>query len=93
MLLSNDADATPLPDSEDITNFLLDLYPELKGPAEHQTEISEFTHALHQINFYAMSFPDRPKLTYGHPQMIKARLANPEISERYRKALGRKLAL
>lgn len=82
-----------MPESEAITDLFMSLYPQLKGPARYQADIEKMIRDIHKINFYALSFDDKPKVTFGFQKNMKTRLQDPAISADYKAALERKLAL
>ncbi|KAK5456243.1 hypothetical protein LTS15_005562 [Exophiala xenobiotica] len=82
----------PIADSLDITWYLLDRYPDLL-PQEHEGNIRDLLKAVHALNYFALSFHDRPKVTASFVKNIQDRLARDDISDEYRKALEYKLSV
>ncbi|OQV10801.1 Glutathione S-transferase, domain-containing protein [Cladophialophora immunda] len=80
----------PMPESVDITRYFAEHYPRLL-PDEHAEEIESLLDALHQINFYALTFGGLPHRGEVLQQCLRAKLAQPGISDRYRRALEYKL--
>jgi glutathione S-transferase len=83
---------TPLADSLDITHYLLSRHPDLT-PEGHENQCLELLKSMHDLNYFALSFPDRPKVVEGFVKAIKERLARERISEEYRDALEYKLSV
>ena len=84
--------AAPINDSLDITFWLASKYPDLM-PAAVEAEVRQYLIALHKINYFSLSFADRPHVAKGFEAAIQARLSNPDISDQYQKALEFKLAV
>lgn len=62
-------------------------------PPEHEPRIRQLLIDLHALNYFSLSFPDRPQVAHGIKVAIIRRLESPGISERYRKALEYKLTM
>lgn len=75
----------------DITTFLADYYPSLI-PESHKTVILDSLHDLHALNYFSLSFPDRPQVAHGFKAAVERRLEG-NISDRYREALKYKLSV
>jgi hypothetical protein len=60
-------------------------------PAAVKSEIHQYLTALHKVNYFSLSFPGRRNVAKGFEEAVQARLASPDISDRYRKALEFKL--
>ena len=56
-------------------------------PATVESEIRRYLIALHKLNYFSLSFPGRPQVAKSFEDAVQKRLANPDISDRYRKAL------
>jgi hypothetical protein len=80
----------PMPDSLKQTYFLAERYPSLI-PAAHDAQIRQLLRDLHALNYFSLSFPGRPHIAKGFEAAVLRRLEDPDISERYRKALEFKL--
>ena len=62
-------------------------------PATVEAEVHRYLTALHKINYFSLSFPGRPHVAKSFEDAIQKRLADPDISDRYRKALEFKLTM
>lgn len=62
-------------------------------PAEHEEEIRQYLKDLHALNYFSLSFPGRAHVAQGFEDAVNRRLADPDISNRYRKALEFKLTV
>ncbi|KIV86884.1 hypothetical protein PV11_02466 [Exophiala sideris] len=82
----------PIADSLEITYWLAARYSQLI-PAEHEHEIRQYLKDLHALNYFSLSFPGRDEVAQGFENGVNRRLANPNISDQYRKALEFKLAV
>jgi glutathione S-transferase len=76
----------PLPDSLKITHFFALKYPDLV-PAAQADDINRFLEELHSFNYFSLSFGRRPEMARNFQGAIKARLADPAISDGHRRAL------
>jgi hypothetical protein len=76
----------------DITWYLLDRYPDLL-PQQREGNIRELLKAVHALNYFALSFPDRPQVAASFVKNIQDRLARDDISDEYRNALEYKLSV
>ncbi|KAI1614873.1 hypothetical protein EDD37DRAFT_404837 [Exophiala viscosa] len=82
----------PIADSVEMTLWLAARYPQLI-PAVHEGEIRQYLKDLHALNYFSLSFPGRPEVAQGFEDGVNRRLDDPNISDRYRKALEFKLAV
>ena len=62
-------------------------------PTETASEIRQYLIDLHALNYFSLSFPGRPQIAKGFEAAVERRLASPDISDRYRKALEFKLGV
>ena len=62
-------------------------------PSTVESEVRRYLIALHEINYFSLSFFGRPQVANGFEDAIQKRLASSDISERYRKALEFKLTV
>ena len=76
----------PLPESEAITYFFCDRYPQLL-PQEHESLIKRLITDLHKISFYSLTFGLMPARGLAIQDHINKILKDPTISQRYREAL------
>jgi hypothetical protein len=53
----------------------------------------EYLEEIHALNYFALSFPDRPQVAGQLVNSVEARLARSDISASYREALAHKLAM
>ncbi|KAJ9608388.1 hypothetical protein H2200_007376 [Cladophialophora chaetospira] len=90
VLLSSTALESPMPDSLRMTLYMSTRYPELI-PAAQDPQIRKLLVELHALNYFSLSFPTRPQIAKGFEAAILARLEQPDITDRYRKALEFKL--
>lgn len=60
-------------------------------PEAYEAEIRVLLRAVHELNYFALSFPDRPQVAAGFIKSIEQRLARVDISAEYRNALKYKL--
>ena len=72
--------------------YLLERYPEL-APEGHMGAVRELFHDVHALNYFALSFPDRPQVAAGVIKSIQGRLAGDDRSHNYRQALEYKLSM
>ena len=86
MLSHESTQEAPLPDSLNITFFMASIYPSLL-PTAHDGQIKYWLKELHTLNFFSLSFAAMPKVAEGILNAVDARLADSNISDRYRKAL------
>lgn len=82
----------PIVDSLVITHWLAQRYPDLI-PAEHEAEVHQLLTDLHALNYFSLSFPERPQIARQFEANVQRRLDDPTISDRYRKALEFKLGM
>ena len=82
--------AAPLADSLAITYYLAQFYPMLI-PAAYKSEIRELLEELHTLNFFTLSFSNRPQPAQALKNAAHNLLARKDISEPYRDALNYKL--
>lgn len=78
-----------MPESVDITYEIAKSYPSLL-PTEHEKEIKRLVGALHNINFFSLTFTGKPQSAQGNIAFLKQQL-DKDISERYRKAIHHKI--
>jgi hypothetical protein len=76
----------------EITNYVAARYPSLI-PKQHETQIQELLVELHSLNYFSLSFPGRAAVAHGFVAAAERRLADPTISDRYRKALEFKITV
>ncbi|KAE9379703.1 hypothetical protein N431DRAFT_398147 [Stipitochalara longipes BDJ] len=82
----------PIPDSLDITYYIAKQYPSLI-PEDKKDQIIELLQELHNINYFSLSFGSRPAAVNAQTAAVNERLAQPGISEKYRKALEYKMTV
>jgi hypothetical protein len=80
----------PMADSLKMTFYMGSKYPDLI-PDAHAAEIRQFLINLHRLNYFSLSFPDRPGVAQYIQNAVLQRLEDKGISDRYRKALEFKL--
>ena len=90
--LTSSSLATPITDSLDITYYIAERYPTLMPP-EHKQSIIDLLGDLHEINYFSLSFGDKPERAKGQAKAIRDRIADPTISSEYRNALEYKLSM
>lgn len=56
----------------------------------HKNEIDKWLHCLHSLNYFSLSFPDRPHVADGLKVAVEKRLQG-DVSEKYQQALTYKL--
>ncbi|KAK4574113.1 hypothetical protein LTR86_001874 [Recurvomyces mirabilis] len=83
---------TPITDSLDITYYIAERYPTLM-PSEHKQTIIDLLGELHDINYFSLSFGDKPDGAKGQAKAIRGRMEDPAISPEYRRALEYKLSI
>ncbi len=81
-----------MPESFDITYFIADRYPSLL-PTENKDQIRELLNELHDVNYFSLSFGSKPAAAKAQKIAVEQKLAQPGISEKYRKALEYKLTV
>lgn len=82
----------PMAESLDITYFIAERYPSLL-PEEKRDQIIELLNELHDINYFSPSFGSKPAAAKAQKAAVEEKLAQPGISENYRKALEYKLTV
>ncbi|ETI27195.1 hypothetical protein G647_09878 [Cladophialophora carrionii CBS 160.54] len=82
----------PLAQTTAISKYIAERYPALHPP-EHTDDIKRLLDEMHAMNFFTLSFVKSPKLASGFADAVLKRLANPDISDEYRKALEYKLMI
>ncbi|PVH69738.1 hypothetical protein DL98DRAFT_578190 [Cadophora sp. DSE1049] len=82
----------PISDSLDITHFITSNYPSLL-PENRMDEIIKLLKELHAINYFSLSFGNKPAAAKAQEVAVDKKIAEPSISERYRKALVFKLKI
>jgi hypothetical protein len=82
----------PIPDSLEMTFYMASRYPDLI-PRAHEVQIRQLLIDLHALNYFSLSFPGRPAVAQGFKDAVLRRLAGPDVSDRYRKALEYKLTM
>ncbi|GAD92996.1 protein kinase domain protein [Paecilomyces variotii No. 5] len=82
----------PMAQTTAISEYIAERYPELL-PAKHAANIHEMVHKMHEMNFFTLSFKGSPKLASGFADAGFIRLADENISDRYRKALEYKVEI
>ncbi|KAG4442870.1 hypothetical protein IFR05_001666 [Cadophora sp. M221] len=80
----------PIPDSLDITHYIASNYPSLL-PEEFKDRIVELLKELHDINYFSLSFGNKPTAAKAQEALVEKKLAQTDMSEVYRKALEYKL--
>lgn len=74
----------------DITNHLCERYPSLV-PAEHEQTIRALLDELHEISYVSLSFKPEDRRVEGIEEAVNEILNRPDISDKYRQALHRKM--
>ena len=67
----------------------MERYPQLL-PEAHKTETMTLLADLHALNYFSLSFPDRPQVAQAMVKLLNDRLQG-DISDEYRKLLEYKL--
>ncbi|KAH6706352.1 hypothetical protein BKA61DRAFT_558853 [Leptodontidium sp. MPI-SDFR-AT-0119] len=80
----------PLPDSLDITHYIASHCPSLL-PEDYKEQIVELLKELHDINYFSLSFGNKPTAAKAQEALVEKKLAETDISEEYRKTLEFKL--
>ena len=88
MLAPVDSDKT-LPDSLEITKRFAESYPSLM-PAQHREKIISLLEELHGINFFSLTFTNKPGPTEERKAWLQKQLES-DISDQYRKAIEGKI--
>ncbi|EMC95910.1 hypothetical protein BAUCODRAFT_34669 [Baudoinia panamericana UAMH 10762] len=88
--LASKALPKPMAESLDMTLYIAEHYPALI-PEAHHRETTAWLRELHGLNYFALSFGDRPQQAQAMVKAIQARLGQDGISPEYRKALEYKL--
>ena len=73
-----------------ISQYICERYPQLL-PSAHRDTIMELLDQLHAISFGTLSFRPEDRRSEGLIEAVKQILAQPHISDEYRKALEVKL--
>lgn len=92
MLVSKWTPSRTIPDSLEITLYISSHYPRLL-PKEQEAQIRRLMAELHSLNYFSLSFPDRPSIAQGLKDTVLLRLNRTDISDRHRKALEYKLTV
>ena len=92
MLVNPTLMEAPIPDSLKMTFYMASRYPDLI-PSEHEAQIRQLLIDLHALNYFSLSFPGRAHIAQGFADAVSRRLEDPDISDRYRKALEFKLGM
>lgn len=80
-----------IPDSVDITYFIADRHPSLL-PSEKEEAIRKLMSDLHAINFFSLTFTDKPQMQQQSASFLEAKLSTEsDMSEQYRKAIQNKI--
>ncbi|KAJ4535526.1 hypothetical protein HRR80_006004 [Exophiala dermatitidis] len=82
----------PLAESLDITYLLAQHYPFLI-PRELSDEIKSLLAELHNINYFSLSYTHKPQRAEDMVSNIQKRLDDPDVSDRWRRALEYKLEM
>jgi hypothetical protein len=82
----------PIANSLGITYCIAKHYPSLL-PEEKKHEIIELLRELHGINCFTLTLSSKPAEAYALTAAVEAKMAQPGVSERYRKALGFKMTM
>lgn len=90
VLYNADILPNPLADSLYITLYIAERYPTLL-PAAHKDQILFLLHNLHDINYFSISFGNKPGAAVGMKAAIERLLAKSDLSELYKDALEYKL--
>jgi hypothetical protein len=80
----------PLADSQDITLYITERFPRLL-PRDLQDEILKGLAHLHEINYFTLTFTDKPNLMASLRSIAERDLADSNSSTRYKRALEYKL--
>ena len=88
--MEKDHPSSAICDSLKMTLYMATCYPKLI-PKEHKLVINKLLRDNHRINYFSLSFPERPSAAAGLVNMVQSLLDDPDISDRYRKALEFKL--
>ncbi|KPI36525.1 uncharacterized protein AB675_4437 [Cyphellophora attinorum] len=83
---------SPIADSLLITKYLMDRWPCL-SPPEHAAMIENLLDEIHTLNYFALSFPDRPQIADKLVSTVEERLARSNLSLKYGEALAYKLSV
>jgi hypothetical protein len=70
----------------------MERWPSL-GPSEHAATIKNLLEEIHSLNYFALSFPDRPQIADKLVSTVEERLARSDLSPKYREALAYKLSV
>lgn len=89
VLVPEEGNLEPIPDSVAITYTIASRYPNLL-PKEQEPEIRRLLNALHDISFFSLSFAGKPEMQQSNLSLLESRLRE-DISERYREAIQRKI--
>ncbi|KAK4945197.1 hypothetical protein LTR10_015623 [Elasticomyces elasticus] len=76
----------PITDSLDMTLFLAERHPDLL-PTDHREQSQSLLRDLHAINYFSLTFGDRPEMAAGNMRAIDQLLGHSDLSGRYREAL------
>jgi len=79
-------------ESLDITYYIAEHYLSLLLE-EKKDQIIELLRELHDINYFSLSFGNKPAAANAQKAAVEEKLARPGISEQYRKALEYKLTV
>jgi len=91
-VLASPSLAKTIPDSVAITFHLASLFPNLI-PSSHAADTTRLIKELHSLNYFSLSFPNRPHVAQGFKETVLKLLGKEGISERYRRALEYKLTV
>lgn len=79
-----------LPETLAITRYFAQSYPSMI-PACFEEQINALLEDLHDINFFTLTFSERPGVARNFKTSVQNILAKDDISDRYREALKSKL--
>ena len=79
-----------LPETLAITKYIAQFYPSMI-PACFEERINALLEDLHDINFFTLTFSERPDVARNFKASVQKLLAKDNISDRYREALKFKL--
>lgn len=90
VLVPDDAQQPPIPDSVDISYVFASRYPSLL-PEGKEGEVGRLVRALHGINFFSLTFAGKPEMQQGNLAVLEARMGEEGTGERYREAIRGKI--
>lgn len=90
VLVPDDAQQSPIPDSVDISYVFASRHPSLL-PEGKEGEIERLMRALHGINFFSLTFAGKPEMQQRNLSMLEAKMGEEGTGEKYREAIRRKI--